>query len=149
MTLETLFSSFFSDPWADPSSACLGLLGVLALLVLIELFKFMLALSIRTLHSEPSLDTGQDDHPLLFSIEGEVIFPRMRTLSVQPFQLRMSTVWRRTTGAFPRASPTSWAILVVTSLVWKLFSSVRWLKATSRRWFSFRPRMRRKMIGMH
>ena len=63
----------------------LALLGVLSLFVLVELYKFTLTFRTRTLHSTPPLGTGEDVHPLLFPADGEVIFPRKRPLSVQPF----------------------------------------------------------------
>ena len=82
----------------------LALLGILAVFVLVELYKLMLTLEefggdlgyfakvyqlptrIRTLCSKLSLDTGGDVNPLLFSAKREVVFPRWRPLSVQPFQ---------------------------------------------------------------
>ena len=60
----------------------LALLRVLALFVLVGLYKFMLTLRTRTLYSTLPLDTDGDGHPLLFPVNGEVIFPRKRPLSV-------------------------------------------------------------------
>ena len=62
----------------------LALLGVLALFALVGMYKLML-LRTRTLYSTLPLDTGGTVHSLLFPADGEVIFPRKRPLSVQPF----------------------------------------------------------------